>query len=310
MKKQFFLYCTLIVLLSIPPVSAQEATANGVPVHTIVTVEAKHGNNPPDLSKDDVMVSEGHNRDQVTDWTAAKGDRAALELFIMIDDGSNMSLGTQLEDVKQFITSQPGTAKVGVAYMQNGTAQIVQNLTTDHAQAAKSLRLPLGRVGADGSPYFSLQDLIKRWPQTTARREVVMITDGVDWFGGLMQDDPYVAAAIEDAQRAGIPVYDIYTPGQGHMGHSYWAWYWGQYYLSEMASATGGESYYIGFSGSPVNFTPYLEGIAQHLSHQYWLGFLAKPEKKAGMKRVRIQTEVPNADLVSQSQVYVPAEAQ
>jgi hypothetical protein len=40
------------------------------------------------------------------------------------------------------------------------------------------------------------------------------------------------------------------------------------------------------------------------------LTFLAKPEKKAGMRRVRLQTEVPNAELVAASQVYVPVAPQ
>jgi hypothetical protein len=273
----------------------------------VVTVEAKHGNIPPEITKQDVMVYEGHNRDQVTEWVPAQGEHAALEFFILIDDGSSLSLGSQLEDLRQFINAQPATTKVGIAYMQNGIAQVVQNPTTDHAQAAKALRLPEGIVGAEASPYFSLQDLIKRWPQSTARREVFMVTDGVDWFGGGTAEDPYVDAAIADAQRAGVMVFDIYMPGQGHAAHSYWRYYWGQIYLSQVAEETGGESYYIGFTGAPVAFTPYLNDMAQRLNHQYFLGFVAKPEKKAGLRRVRLRTEVPNAELVAAPQVYVPA---
>jgi hypothetical protein len=95
----------------------------------------------------------------------------------------------------------------------------------------------------------------------------------------------------------------IYSPGAGHGSHSYWRTYWGQIYLSQVADETGGEAYYIGFTGAPVSFVPYLDGITQRLAHQYHLGFLAKPEKKAGMRRVRLRTEVPNAELVAASQV-------
>jgi hypothetical protein len=38
--------------------------------------------------------------------------------------------------------------------------------------------------------------------------------------------------------------------------------------------------------------------------------FLPKPEKKAGMQSVKLQTEVPNAELVSADRVYVPATPQ
>jgi len=100
------------------------------------------------------MVHQGKDRDQVTDWTPAQGDRAALELFILIDDEANTSLGSQLEDIRQFINAQPPSAKIGVAYMQNGIARVAQAPTSDHPQAAKALRLPLGASGANASRIF------------------------------------------------------------------------------------------------------------------------------------------------------------
>jgi hypothetical protein len=286
---------------------AQESM-NGPEVNMVVTVEARHGNNPPAIDGQDVMVYEGKTRDKVSSWVPAQADRAQLQLFILIDDDSSMSVASQFDDIRNFITSQPAATSVGVAYMQNGIAQITQNLTADHNAAAKALRLPLGVPGINASPYFSLSDLIKRWPATNARREVIMISDGIDrYYGGGDLLDPYVSAAIEDAQRAGIIIYTIYNPGVGHFGHSYWLSYWGQLYLSQLSEETGAESYYIGFNGSAPDFTPFLDNINHHLTHQYWLTFTAKRENKAGMQRVRLMTEVPNAELVSAGHVYVPA---
>jgi hypothetical protein len=296
-----FLVCAAVML------SAQ-TTEGGVPVHTVVTVEPHHGSNPPVINREDVMVFEGHNRDTVTDWIPAQGDHADLEFFVLLDDGSSMSLGTQLEDIRRFINELPSTTKIGLAYMQNGIARIAQNLTSDHALVSKALRLPLGEPGINASPYFALSDLVKHWPPSSARREVLMVTDGIDRYydRGDLQD-PYLIAAIEDAQRAGIVVSAIYNPGIGHSGHSYWETYWGQLYLAELADDTGGEGYYIGFNGPPVAFAPYLDSQMQRLAHQYLLTFLAKPPKKAGMQRVQIKTEVPNVDLVAPKQVYVSA---
>ena len=306
MKRRPILWGSVLVLL-IAAYALGQQSSGGAPVHMVVTVEARHGNKPPEVTEQDVMVYEGRTRDKVVDWIPAQREHAAMEFFVLIDDGASVSLGSQLEDIRQFILAQPSTTAVGVAYMQNGVAQLVQNLTTDHAQAAKTVRLPQSILGADSSPYFSLQDLIKRWPQGTVRREVCMITDGVDWFGGTSSDDPYVSEAINDAQRAGVIVYGIYMPGNGHEAHSYWRWYWGQQYLSQLADETGGESYYIGFTGAPVSFAPYFDDINHKLGNQYWLGFIPKPQKKAGLQRVRLRTEVPNAELVGASQVYVPA---
>jgi hypothetical protein len=52
---------------------------------------------------------------------------------------------------------------------------------------------------------------------------------------------------------------------------------------------------------------PYVDDIEHRLSNQYLLTFLAKPEKKSGMQRVKLTTELPNTELVAADRVYVPA---
>jgi len=284
----------------------QEASSTGVPVHVVVTVEPRHGSSVPVINREDVMVYQGHDRKKVTDWLPLQREHAGLQLFLLIDDAANTSLGSQLEDIRQFINAQPSTTAVGVAYMRNGIADILQNPTNDHAQAAKALRLPLGDEGATGSPYFSVVDLFKRWPEGPVRREILMVSDGIDRFGGGGPSNPYVDSAIEEAQRAGVIIYSIYAPGVGHYGHSFWRMNWGQNYLSQISDETGGESYYLGF-GAPVSFAPYLEDLSHRLTRQYLLTFLAKPERKAGFQHFKLRTEVPNAELVAADKVYVPA---
>lgn len=290
--------------------AGQESAQGGPVAHMVVTLEPHKGKEVPAVNADDVMVYEGKDRDRVVDWVPATGDHAALELFVVLDDGSGLSLSTQLEDLRKFIAGQPATAKVGVAYMQDGVAKVVQELTSDHAVAAKALRLPMGIRNGNASPYISLSDLIKKWPATTARREVVVASDGIDpYYLSPDLEDPYLNATIDQANRAGIVFSAIYTPGVGHFGHSYWLTYWGQMYLAELAEKTGGEAYYIGFTGAPVAFTPYLEDIANRLEHQYLLTFVPKPEKKSGFQPVRLRTEVGNVDLVSAGRVWVEAAA-
>lgn len=312
MTSRFLSFAVLLSIVSLMvragTAAAQEASpSSGVPVHMVVTVEARHGGSVPTINREDVMVYQGHDRDKVADWIPLQGDRAELQLFVLIDDASNVSLGSQLEDIRQFIDALPATTSVGVAYMQNGSAQIVQNLTSDHAIASKALRLPLGSAGVNASPYFSLADLIKRWPESATRREVLVVSDGVDRFWGSGPGDPYVESVIEQARRAGVIVFAIYTPGIGHYGHSFWRIWWGQNYLDQVADESGGEAYYIGFYGPPVTYAPYLNDLSKKLNRQYLLTFKAKPEKKAGMQAVRLITETTNAQLVGADRVYVPA---
>src|SRR6266850_1135429 len=311
MKNLGFVSQALLVValaLAVPSIAAQQQPPlPGVPVQMVVTVEARHGSDVPAINREDVMVYEGHDRDQVTDWVPLQGSKAGLELFILIDDAANTTeLGSQLGDIRKFINAQPATTAIGIGYMRNGTVAIAQNLTSDHAQAAKALRLPLGDPGASASPYFSLVDLIKRWPQAQVRREILMLSDGIDRYYGSGPSDPYVDDAIAKAQQAGIIMFSIYTPAAGHFGHSFWRINWGQNYLSQLSDETGGESYYFG-SGAPVSYGPYLDDLTGKLTRQYLLKFLAKPENKAGLRQVKLRTEVPNAELVAADRVYVPA---
>jgi hypothetical protein len=278
-------------------------------VSIVITAEAKHGNEVPMIAQQDVLVYQGHDRRPVTAWVPATGPHAGLELAILIDDSSGISFGSQMEDIRSFIQEQPSTTLIAVGYMQNGTVNLAQDFTQDHTAAAKSLRLPQGYVGAVASPYFSLSEFIKRWPSNPAvpRREVLMITSGIDTFYGGGYPDPYVDTAIQDAQCAAVVVHSIYTPASGHFAHTYWRIYWGQNYLAQLAEETGGESYYFLGAEAPVSFGPYLNQMNNRLMHQFMLTFLAKPQNKPGTEPVKVSTEIRGVDLMTQDKVCVPA---
>ena len=290
--------------------AAQQAGADqGVPVQMIVSVEPKHGHELPMITQQDVMVYQGRDRRPVTGWVPAKADKAGLALAILIDDGAGFSLGPQLSDIRAFIREQAPATLVAVGYMQNGTVALVQEFTQDHAAAAKSVRLAQGFYGAGGSPYLSLSDFIKRWhsDSATTRREVLMITSGIDNVYSGAFDNPYVDAAIQDAQCGGVVVYSVYTPSAGHFGHSYFRTNWGQNYLSELSEGTGGESYYLMGPQAPVSFAPYLKELNAQLPNQFLLTFMAKPEKKAGTESVKVTSELHDVDFVHADKVCVAA---
>ena len=311
MRNRYFAFAVVFVLAALAfsshTVESRVPAASTVPVHMVVTAEARHGTDVPVIKREDVTVNQGRERVQVTDWVPLEGEHAALQLFVLVDDASGATLGAQLEDLRRFILSQSPSTAIGVGYMRDGTVDILQNLTGDHDLAAKALRLPLGTAGALASPYLSIGDLIKRWPESPVRREILMVSDGIDRFGGVGPANPYVDTAIEQAQRAGVIIYAIYATGIGHFGHTYWRFFWGQNYLSKVTTETGGEAYFLGYD-TPVSFSPYLDDLTRRLTHQYLLTFLAKPGKKPGLQPVKIRTEVPNAELVAADMVYVPGE--
>jgi hypothetical protein len=298
--------------LALISLQAQDTAATpAVPVSMTVTASVPNDKRMPEITPQDVFVKQGKARLKVTGWVPAQGDHAGLDLFILIDDSASTSLGSQLDDLRSFITAQPSSTSIGVGYMQNATVQIVQNLTTDHDAAAKSLRLPSGSMGAYGSPYLSVMDLMKRWPEHNNRREVVMVTDGIDRARGGsgrrgMSINPDVDSAGDVAQRTGTLIHTIYTPGVGHMRRNFFEANNGQMGIAKLSDVSGGESFYLGLQ-SPVSFKPYLDDVQKALSNQYVVTFSIKPGKKAGLQSVRFSTELAGVEFAAADAVWVPA---
>jgi hypothetical protein len=285
-----------------PAVLAQQGTA---PASMVVSVEGKHGKDIPAVTIEDVKVFQGSTEDRVTEWTPLTGAQAGLQLYVLVDDSSDSDIALQFKEVRDFLAELPATTEVAIGYMQYGAVQTEQKFTTDHELAGKALRLPLGGTNGGPSPYLSITDLVKHWPAFNGRREILMVSEGIDWLqeGAV---DSYLDAAIEDAQKAGVQVSAIYASGSGHLGHTYWRIYWGQYDLSRLTDETGGEFYWQGYQ-TPVSFQPYLQEFMNRLQHQYRLTFEARGGKKAGFQHVSLSTSVPDAQLVGANDVYVAA---
>jgi len=291
---------------------AADASTAAVPVTMTVTANVKADKRMPVITQDDIVVRQGKSRLNVTEWVPARGDRAGLELFILIDDVSDARFSLQYDDLRAFINSQPASTLVGVGYMRNATVQIAQNLTADHELAAQALRLPLGYQGAHGSPYLSVTDLMKRWAVDQNRREILMITSGVgrghghhfmNWRMGYLQD-PDVDTASAVAQRTGTNIFTIYTPGSSLYRFSRWDLMNGQMNMSRLSDRTGGAAFYLGLH-SPVSIQSYLGELQRILNNQYLLSFTANGGKHSGLQNINLSTEVAGVDLSAHDAVWV-----
>ena len=312
-KTQLYLGALAMAAMLVPvsPAGAEDNAAN-VPVRMTVTASVDGDKRMPEIKREDVLIKRGKERLQVTDWVPAQGNRAGLELFLLIDDASDPRIGGQFDELRAFINAQPQTTSIGVGYMRNTTVQIVQEFTTDHAAAAGALRLPFGSPGALGSPYYSVIDLMNRWPASQNRREVVMVTDGIDHAYrrvGVRRGfsvNPTVDTASAVAQRTGTMIHTIYYPGVGRFHRNYWEAMNGQLDMARLSDKTGGESFYLGLQ-SPVSFSPYLSNLQKTLDNQYLVSFSAKPGKRAGLQYVALSTEVAGVELSTHDAVWVPA---
>jgi hypothetical protein len=275
-----------------------------VTAHALVTAVTRSGENEAQVPRESVSVWENGKHQDVSSWVPLRGDRAGLELVLLLDDSSRESLSVRFDDLRSFIKALPPTTSIAVGYMRNGTPNLIQPFTMDHAAAAASLRLPVGQPGINGSPYFCLSSLIEHWPGTgnRVRREVIMVTDGEDryWGRGYDPEDAYVLDAVHDAQRSGVVVYSIYFAVAGGLDRNVFASSAGQNYLNQVSSETGGEAYFQGLS-NPVSLQPFLADIQRKLQNQYELGFTTEPSKD--LRRITVKTTAPNTKLQAPAQI-------
>jgi hypothetical protein len=176
----------LVFVPSLAFSQAQSDRPRGSMVHVVITDMADNDNSDlPPLLKDDVKVKQGKNMYTVTQLIPARDQNAGLQLMIMIDETLNIqAVGNNLTDLKEFVKAQPPAVAIGVAYMSNAGINVVQQFTTDHEAAANSIRLPRGSRSTMDSPYLSLISLVKGWKKQNIRREVLMISDGIDRLRG------------------------------------------------------------------------------------------------------------------------------
>jgi hypothetical protein len=280
---------------------AGEATA-------VVTALPKSNDAPP-VTAQRIQVSVDGKQVQPSLWRPY--GNGPVELVLLIDSSARTSLGRDLDDMSKFISNLPPNVIAGIAYMENGRAAFTGPMSTDHATVAKQLHLPGGTPGSSASPYFCLSQLAKNWPapRSQARREVVMVTDGVDEYN-LRYDpeDPYVQSAVADAQRAGLVVYSIYYRNQGRLSGSNYETNAGQNYLTAVADETGGNLYYEGL-GNPVSFSPFFDDLNRRLGNQYELDFPVTEKKKESVISLKVKSDVSSLKLKAPLHVAVAAEA-
>jgi hypothetical protein len=290
-----------------PGISASLPNAPGAPTQMVITVlPAKGGSRPDNLGASDLVVLRGNTRAPVVRLERLSADLADMQLFVLLDDSTrSSSLSLQLPELKTFLDALPASTQVAIGYMRNGTFGLAQAFTADHQKAASGLRLPEAIPGENGSPYFALSDLVKHWPskQSTDRRAVLMLTDGVDrYYGTEEMDDPYVDAAIHSALKESVMVYSIYLRGAGAYGQSGWVTNFAQSRLNQVSDETGGYAYFQDFT-DPVTIAPFLSDFQDRLDNQYRVTLEDLNEK--GVQSVKVRTELPGLKIQAPKRIYV-----
>ena len=291
----------LVAALSLALPAPHAAGAPGAaPPSVTVTVTVLGG---AGLAKGDVrLLVDGAPR-PVEGWA----EDADLHLAILVDDAIARGAGDSWKGLRAFVTAQPATTRVAVAYLRNHVPNVVQDFTTDHEAAAGALRAPRGAGGAS-NPYRAALELLERWPRDGRRRSILLLSPGVDFFQGIHQSPAFrdVDPLVQAAQERNVNVWAVFVPGGGHRGRNYTHVSNGKDSLSRLALATGGEFFSSG-PGTPDSLAPFFDEIAAHLASQRLLTFSAAPGERGRPLDLDVTTEAPDAEILAPSAVRVPA---
>ena len=286
--------------------SAETKSAAGNTTFTVTAV-GKKDTNVSNIGRDDVQLFQGKERKQIADWR--KED--SLFLAILIDDSLDTSFGSELQNLKEFIMSQPPATSIMVGYISDNGIRVLQDFTPNHELAAKALRLPIGIGALGSSPYLSTLDLLKRWPNTGPRRSIVLVTSGIDFFrgGGFGAFYPDLDSVISRAERQNTNIWTVYYPSSSHRSRSFFLGNYAQNNLAKMSQDTGAETFYLGVT-TPVSIKPYLDEITNHLNNQYLLTFGASGGAKGKYVGVKVKTELKEVEFFTPASVFVPPSGQ
>jgi len=277
-------------MLAAVPAFASSENQQGQGQAVITVLPAKNAA-PAAVNPQDLSLKVNGKATSITNVEPLRGANSKVEVVVLIDDSARSGLGNQIKDVANFIKTLPPNAAVTVGYMVNGRAALTGPLTMNRDQVVHTLRVPMSVPGANASPYFSLDALAKGWPSNDAdaRREVVMITNGVDNYDpGYDPYDPYMQTAINDSVKAHMIVYSIYWQDSGRFNRSGFAANAGQNLLLQVTGATGGNSYWIGM-GNPVSLIPYFDDIKRRLDNQYELSFMAPSNGRPELASLKLK---------------------
>jgi hypothetical protein len=269
----------------------------GVEVQMILTASDHMNHQPGILKAADITISDA----AITDWIPL--DSRNLELYFLIDDSANYDFAARLEELKRFASAQLPAVAIGVAYIHDGTLEIAETPTTDHARVVKALRTPSG--GKVANPYCALSGLIGNWQTKSLRREIVLVSAGIDDTATGAPVCVNAETVIHDAERAAVVVYSLYNPTAGYLSEPWSKVDMGIVNLASVSYETGGEAYFVGHTPT-LSIEPFLADITEHLGHQYLVKFRLAPTAQGAFQTIFVDAGTPERELMRPERVWVP----
>jgi hypothetical protein len=174
-------------------------------------------------------------------------------------------------------TYSKGQAETSVADLRNRAAE------TQAAATAEAHNMQPGMALAPGVQTQLLGQ------QQTAQAQLQSQQDQVEGKQAVVQESPFVVAAVEDAERAGVAVSEIYYSNSARTG--------GVRYLTQVTQRTGGTNYFEGGAGNPTSTAPFLQQFQRAIAQTYVATFNSPMGNKAPHDLVRLKFSADNTKL-------------
>ncbi len=237
-----------------------------------VTLDSKKGAGPIDPA--DFAVYKGDTKQQIVEVQGPAD--APINVAVLIQDGLDFAVGNEMDTVKDFIKGLPAGSQVMVGYLRSTGLQTTQKFTTDLADAAKAVRLPISSIDQGSAPFIGLKEALDEFKGLSGRNQVVMISNGLELNRDLSSASPTssnidLERAISRAQSLGIPVWSLFANSPGRFGGTRFAVSYGQGSLNKLSDETGGKAFFSGTSF--VTFDHAFEEIVENIGNQYLIAY-------------------------------------
>lgn len=272
----------VVCLLMAAPLAGQDKRPRGPakPVTVPVTIRIRD-TKPVEMRIVDYLLREDGEMQSILSQRTP--NESPLTLGVMFQDDLVSSVSSEARNVAAFIRSQPGSTRVMVAYIHQGSLEVRRKFTNELEKAAQSVRPPLGLASASPyNPYVEVIEGLRRFDsQPLGRRALLLISDGVDVSRGVDTSSPGQSVdlerAITEAQRRSVAVYSIFVPSVLSTAQNLNLN--GQGCLERLSSETGGRAFFQGMS-APISFDPFLKDISELLGKQIALTYLSTHPNK------------------------------
>ncbi len=272
-----------------------------------VSVFDRNGLYIPGLHQSDFKIFEDGNEQEIAYFgTTDKPFTVAL----LID--TSPSTAYKIDEIHRAAVAfvdqlQPQDSVIVIEF--NHSVNVLTEATNDRQKIYKAINK--ANFG-DGTSLYNAVDeaLRKQLGKITARKAVVLFTDGVDTtsrkntYEGTVnfaeESDSlvfpiYFNTFFDNNRRINSPFPDIFGGQVMQRGVSSEEYALGRRYLQDLADVTGGRLFRP--EATPGGLTAAFEGIAEELRRQYNIGYVPSSEGKTGQRK-QIKVRVNRANLI------------